>query len=149
MEKLFLVLFLFFLIALCISCVIPQKDGTVSTGAGPGSVIHARKQKLSYTRWVLLNLLIIVLLATISWLVLQEKTAADSPTAANIIAIILYSILCAIFLNALAGTIYVLRRIFTQKKGRTRSTYGKLVLFATGTIFLGRYVFAILSGLLN
>lgn len=140
---------MFFLIALCISCVIPQKDGTVSTGAGPGSVIHARKQKRSYIRWVLLNLLSIVLLATISWLVLHEMTATDNATAANIIAIILYSILCHIFLNTLAGTIYVLRRLITQKKERTNIMYGKLVLFATGTIFLGRYVFAILSGLLN
>ena len=149
METLFFILFFFIAIALCIGCVIPRKDGTVSTGAGPGSVIHVRKQKFSYIRWVLLNLIIIVLLGTILWLVLQEKTAADSPGAANIIAITLCSILCNIFLNALAGTVYILKQLITRKQERTRITYGKLLLFASGTIFLGRYVLSILNGILN
>ena len=149
MEKLFFILFLLLVVALCISCVIPRKDGTVHAGAGPGSIIHVKKQKFRYIRWVLLNMLIIALLATILWLVLHEKTAADSPEAAHIIVILLFSLLCDIFLNALAGCLYVLKQLITQKKVRTSTTYGKLALFVSGTIFLGHYVLSLLSTLLN
>ncbi len=149
MEPLFFILILLILIGLSIRVIIPKKDGTVFAGAGPRGTIYPKKQKLRYIRWVLLNLLIIVLLVTIGWLILQEKTAADSPTAAHIIALVLCSLLCDVFLNALLGCIYVLTRLITQKKERTNIMYGKLVLFASGTLFLGRYVFSILSGLLN
>ena len=149
MEKLFFILFLLLVVALCISCVIPRKDGTVHAGAGRGGIIHVKKQKFRYIRWVLLNLLTIVLLATILQLVLQDKTATDSPEADRIIVILLFSLLCDIFLNALAGCIYVVKQLITQKKARTSTMYGKLVLFASGTIFLGRYVLSLLSTLLN
>ena len=149
METLFFILFLLVLIGLSIRSVIPKKDGTVFAGAGPSGIIYPKKQKLRYIRWILLNLLIIALLGTIGWLILQEKPAVASPTAVNIIAIILCSLLCDLFLNALGGFIYVLTRLITRKKERTRIMYGKLVLFALGTIFLGRYVFNILSGILN
>ena len=148
MEKLFFILFLLLVVALCISCIIPRKDGTVHAGAG-GGIIHVKKQKFRYIRWVLLNLLTIVLLATILQLVIQDKTAADSPEASRIIAILLFSFLCDIFLNALAGCIYVLKQLIFQKKARTSTMYGKLVLFASGTIFLGHYVLSLLSPLLN
>ena len=94
MEKILLILFLFIMIGLCVSGIIPRKDGTVHTCSKPGCIIHVKKQKFRYTRWVMLNMLIIALLATILWLVLHEKTAADSPDAGHIIAIILYSLLC-------------------------------------------------------
>ena len=149
MEPLFFILFLLVIIGLCIRAVIPKKDGTVFAGAGPSGTIYPQKQKLRYIRWILLNLLIIVLLGTIGWLILQEKTAAASPPAANIIAIILFSLLCDLFLNALLGCIYVLTRLITRKKERTRIMYGKLVLFASAALFLVRYVFSILSSLLG
>ena len=149
MEKILLILFLFIMIGLCVSGIIPRKDGTVHTCSKPGCIIHVKKQKFRYTRWVMLNMLIIALLATILWLVLHEKTAADSPDAGHIIAIILYSLLCNLFLNALLGFMHVLKQLITQKKERTRITYGKLALFASGTIFLGRYVLSLLSTLLN
>ena len=149
METLPFILFLLVLIGLSIRSVIPKKDGTVIAGAGPSGTIHPQKQKLRYIRWILLNLLIIALLGTIGWLILQEKPAVASPTAASIIAIILCSLLCDLFLNALGGFIYVLTRLITRKKEQTRIMFGKLLLFALGTIFLGRYVFNILSGILN
>ena len=149
METLFFILFLLVIIGLCIRAVIPKKDGTVFAGAGPSGTIYPKKQKLRYIRWILLNLLIIALLVTIGWLILQEKTAVASPPAANIIAIILFSLLCDLFLNALLGCIYVLTRLITRKKERTRIMYGKLVLFASAALFLVRYVFSILSSLLG
>ena len=149
MEMLFFILFLLVIIGLCIRAVIPKKDGTVFAGAGPSGTIYPQKQKLRYIRWILLNLLIIALLVTIGWLILQEETAAASPPAANIIAIILFSLLCDLFLNALLGCIYVLTRLITRKKERTRIMYGKLVLFASAALFLGHHVFSILSSLLG
>lgn len=107
MEKTFFVLFLLIVTALCIGCVIPRKDGTVSRGAGTGSIIHVKKQKFRYARWVILNLLNIVLLATVLWLELHEETAADTPGAANLIATILFSLLCNFFLNALCGVSFL------------------------------------------
>ena len=149
METLFFILFLLIIIGLCIRAVIPKKDGTVYTGAGPHAIIHVKKQKVKYILWFILNLLIIILLATIMWLVLQDKTTADSPEAAHIIAIILFSFLCNVFLNALLGTIYELKQLNTRKKERNSKTFGKLVLFTSGTAFLGYYVFNILNILLN
>ena len=149
METLPFILFLLVLIGLSIRSVIPKKDGTVIAGAGPSGTIHPKKQKLRYIRWILLNLLIIALLGTIGWLILQEKPAVASPTAVNIIAIILFSLHSDLFLNALLGCIYVLTRLITRKKERTRIMYGKLVLFASAALFLGRYVFSILSSLLG
>ena len=149
METLFFILFLLVIIGLCIRAVIPKKDSTVFAGAGRSGTIYPKKQKLRYLHWILLNLLIIILMVTIGWLVLQNKTAADSPTAASIIAIILFSILCNLFLNALLGCIYILTQLITRKKERTRIMYGKLLLFASGTLFLGRYVFSILNSLLG